>query len=157
MNKRQRLFADTPEVRRKVMSRIRSVDTAPEMLVRSALHALGYRFLKNVKGLPGRPDIVFTRRRKAIFVHGCFWHQHEGCKHGHIPQHRQHYWAPKFQRTIERDARALSELSADQWEWVVLWECELKADLPSIVSRLSAFLGSPREARRREDREGPRP
>src|SRR5271167_502830 len=107
------------------MSRIRSVDSKPELLLRRSLHAAGYRYRLHVSSLPGRPDIVLPKRRKVIFVHGCFWHQHTGCKDGRTPRSRLEYWEPKLKRNRERDAAAIDELQSQGWRVMVVWECEV--------------------------------
>ena len=115
-------------------------DTAPEMLVRRLLHRLGYRFRLHRKDLPGRPDLVFPGRRAAIQVHGCFWHQHPGCAHAHIPKSRQDYWIPKFARNIERDRDNQRRLIEMGWRVMILWECEV-ADPEAVAQRAKRFLG----------------
>ena len=127
------------------MSRIRWKDTKPELIVRSMLHRLGYRFTVNGpknKKLPGRPDIVLPRYRTVIFVHGCFWHTHAGCKFATIPKTRTEWWKAKLEGNVERDERKQKELKALGWNVVVVWECELKnaeklsklhRDLPSQI------------------------
>jgi DNA mismatch endonuclease (patch repair protein) len=111
------------------MARVRKVDTKPELIVRRALHAMGYRFRLHRRDLPGTPDIVLPARRKVIFVHGCFWHQH-GCKlAGRLPQTREDYWGPKLKRNRERDQLAQRALTAARWEALTIWECETKDQL----------------------------
>ena len=132
----------TPAERRALMGRIRGEDTKPELLVRRALHALGYRFRTHVRGLPGRPDVVFSRRRKAVFVHGCFWHRH-GCGKTYTPKSRQQFWKTKFTANVERDKRVQELLARDGWRLFVAWECEIETD-EAFVGRLVAFLGPPR-------------
>ncbi|RQN35685.1 very short patch repair endonuclease [Paraburkholderia tropica] len=129
----------TPQQRRKTMQRVRSTDTAPELLVRRTLHRLGYRFRLHRKDLPGCPDIVFPGRKKLIFVHGCFWHRHEGCPDASMPASRLEYWKAKFNRTVERDTRAVQELQEAGWATLVIWTCELK-DRAELERRLLAFL-----------------
>lgn len=107
------------------MALIRGRDTRPEMTIRRGLHRLGYRYSLHRKGLPGRPDIVFPGRRKVIFVHGCFWHNHH-CRIGHIPGSRTEYWAAKFARNQERDAENARRLAELGWRMLVIWECEIK-------------------------------
>lgn len=131
------------EARSRLMSRIRRADTKPERLVRSILHRLGYRFRTQYKDVPGRPDIAFPRRRKAIMVHGCFWHQHPGCRHARIPVIRKAFWEAKFERNRERDARLLAEARAQGWDILVLWECCI-ADTTALADQLRGFLGRPR-------------
>ena len=134
-------FDDVPDVVRKRMSRIRKTGSKPEVRVRSIAHRLGSRFRSNRRDMPGTPDIVFPSRRKVIFVHGCFWHQHEECRHATIPRVRSEYWLPKLSRTKIRDAAALNALHAQGWETLVLWECEL-TDAAEIAARLVWFLGA---------------
>lgn len=124
------------------MSRIRSKDTRPEMAVRRLLHRLGYRFRIHARDLPGKPDIVFRRRRKAIQIHGCFWHRHTGCQDCSIPGTRQEYWLPKFEATIARDEKNIAALVALNWNVLVIWACET-VDLADVESRLVEFLGPP--------------
>ncbi|MDE2921794.1 MAG: very short patch repair endonuclease [Acidobacteriota bacterium] len=107
-----------------LMRRIRGRDTKPELVVRRAAHALGYRFRLHRRDLPGTPDLVFPRLRKAILVHGCFWHRHPGCPRTTTPKTRVAYWRDKFQQNIERDRRNIGELRALGWGVLVVWECE---------------------------------
>src|SRR5581483_6584003 len=116
------------------MRRIRSKDTAPEMIVRRLVHSLGYRFRLHRKDLPGRPDLVFPARRKAIFVHGCFWHQHIACIDGRTPKSRSEYWAAKLQANRIRDEKSLVALGHLGWRSLVLWECEVQNE--SYVNRI---------------------
>ncbi len=122
-----------PATRSAVMSRIRSRDTKPEMTVRRALHAAGLRYQLHRKELPGRPDLVFPSRRVALFVHGCFWHQH-GCRLSHAPASRLEYWGPKLRRNKERDTDNAAALAAAGWTVVQVWECETRR--PEHVSQL---------------------
>ncbi|MBZ9753677.1 very short patch repair endonuclease [Mesorhizobium sp. ESP6-5] len=138
------MFAEVPETRRRIMRAIRSTDTRPERTLRAKLHALGYRFRKNVAGLPGKPDVAFSRKRKAIFVHGCFWHSHARCKNALRPRTRSDYWKQKLDNTIERDRRNLAKLQEIGWQTFVVWECQLAAD-GELQRQLTGFLGNPRE------------
>lgn len=122
------------------MARIRSAGMTPEMIVRRTTHGLGYRYRLHRHDLPGRPDMVFGRRRKIIFVHGCFWHQHVGCKAAHTPQSNVDYWLPKLARNVERDAGNLTKLKETGWQVLVIWECETK-DLGNLRHKLRNFLG----------------
>jgi DNA mismatch endonuclease (patch repair protein) len=126
------------------MRRIRSKNTKPEVLLRSLLHKAGYRFRIHRKDLPGKPDIVFPGRRKVIFVHGCFWHQHSGCREGRLPGTRQEYWGPKLARNIERDAVAIEQLHKLGWQVLTVWECDIK-DAALARDRLCKFLDSGQE------------
>lgn len=132
------------------MSRIRSKDMTPEMIVRRIVHGMGYRYRLHRKDLPGKPDLVFPNRHKIVFVHGCFWHQHIGCKDGHQPKSNLGYWIPKLKRNIQRDKRAIEELTKMGWEVLVVWECETTSrDILSI--KLNQFLSAntPNNAPRR--------
>ena len=132
----------TPEQRSALMARIRGVDTKPELFVRRALHGQGYRFRLHGRGLPGKPDIVFKKRKRAVFVHGCFWHRH-GCKRTTHPKSRQDYWQDKFAKNVARDRRNSALLADDGWDVFVAWECEIDSD-ETLLQRLMEFLGPPR-------------
>lgn len=121
------------------MGRIRSVNTAPEIRVRSILHGLGFRFRLHSKGLPGRPDIVLPKWHHAIFVHGCFWHRHEGCRFCYTPKSRTEFWTAKFRGTIVRDRTAENALRDLGWHVTVIWECELD-DVSKLASRLGEAI-----------------
>ena len=118
------------------MSRIRSKDTKPEIHVRSMLHRMGFRFRLHRKDLPGKPDIVLPRLNTVIFVHGCYWHRHSGCKFAYEPKSRVEFWTAKFRDNVERDKRNQEALSALGWRVLVIWECQT-AD----QSSLEALLG----------------
>lgn len=124
------------------MSRIRSKNTSPEVTVRRLLHRFGYRFRLHRADLPGKPDLVFPGRRKVVFVHGCFWHQHAGCRRSHVPQSREGYWLPKLKRNAARDEAARVQLSAAKWQVLVIWECEVR-DESELAAHLMSFLGPP--------------
>jgi len=115
------------------MSRIRGADTAPELLVRSTLHRLGLRFRLHRRDLPGRPDIVLPKWKTVVFVHGCFWHRHPGCRFAYTPKSRIDFWLKKFQDNVERDRRNITALEQAGWKTIVVWECET-AD-PARMSR----------------------
>lgn len=123
------------------MSAIQSKNTKPEMIVRRLVHSLGYRFRLHKKNLPGKPDLVFGPRKKVIFVHGCFWHQHPDpdCKDSRLPKTRLEYWIPKLERNTIRDKSNIESLRTLGWKVFVIWECETK-DLSGIQSRISRFL-----------------
>lgn len=135
---RTELFKDVPQRTRAIMRAIRSTRTKPEVTVRKTLHALGFRFRLHRRDLPGTPDIVLARHRVVIFVHGCFWHQHQGCRHGKTPSQRQEYWLPKLARTQARDAESELHLKRLGWRVLVLWECEI-ADRERLAYGLSDF------------------
>jgi DNA mismatch endonuclease (patch repair protein) len=121
------------------MSKIKKTDTKPELVVRRIVTQLGLRYRLHRRELPGCPDLVFVTRRKAIFVHGCFWHQH-GCRLGaKQPISRREYWLPKLARNVERDGQAQTMLGEAGWDVLVVWECETK-DEKWLVSRLRKFL-----------------
>src|SRR5580698_7634203 len=122
------------------MRQIRSENTAPELLLRKMLHRLGYRFRVHRKDLPGCPDLVFPSRRKVVFVHGCFWHGHEGCAVANMPKSRSDFWAEKFKRNQVRDAKNNKALKKDGWRVLTVWECETKG-VAALMSRLARFLG----------------
>lgn len=135
-------WADVPDARRRVMQANKCRNTAPEMKVRRLLHRLGYRFRLHRRDLPGCPDLVFPSRRAVIQVHGCFWHQHAGCKDASMPRTRPEYWVPKLARNIDRDRTNQQRLNDLGWQVLVLWECEI-ADTETVVRRASTLLGAP--------------
>lgn len=123
------------------MSLIRSRNTGPEWQVRRLVHGLGYRYRLHGADLPGRPDLVFSKRRCVIFVHGCFWHQHPSrrCKLARMPKSRLEFWKPKLERNAERDRENLAALEAAGWRSLVIWECELR-EPATVVDRIEALL-----------------
>lgn len=129
------------------MGQVRSANTTPELIVRKACHRLGHRYRLHVKGLPGTPDLVFAGKRKVIFVHGCFWHRHVGCKRSSTPATRKEYWLAKFTRNVARDCDAVKRLEEEGWQVLVLWECTLK-DIIELENTLSNFLTETSKERR---------
>lgn len=129
----------TAQQRSQNMARIRGKDTKPEIAVRSLLHRLGYRFRLHGRHLPGTPDIVFSSRRKVIFVHGCFWHRHPGCKYAYTPRSRSDFWETKFARNTERDIRDQARLATLGWSVLIVWECETR-EPDCLTQRLVEFL-----------------
>lgn len=127
------------------MQRIRSQNTGPELKIRRYLYNMGYRYRIHVNGLPGKPDIVFPTRKKVIFIHGCFWHQHEdrNCRFAHIPQTRQEYWLHKLGKTRQRDIDNLEKLRTMGWTSLILWECQLE-DIVFVAEEINRFVGSPK-------------
>lgn len=132
----------TPEHRSWNMSRVRSKDTKPEKKIRSLIHAMGFRFRKNVKTLPGNPDIVFPKYKTVIFVHGCFWHQHHGCKKSHIPKSNIEFWTEKLGKNVVRDVKHQKELEEAGWKVIVIWECEIKEENGLIEKLKNVFSES---------------
>ena len=122
------------------MARVGQKDTAPEMAVRRAAHALGYRFRLHRRDLPGSPDLVFPRHRALVFVHGCFWHRHEGCRRATTPAANRAYWQVKFERNVMRDLAVFEQLGRTGWRVLVVWECETR-DGEGLRGKLAVFLG----------------
>lgn len=116
----------SPEQRSQMMKRIRGKDTKPEMIVRSACHAMGLRFRLHRKDLPGSPDLVFPKFRLCLFVHGCFWHRHAGCQYAYTPKTRVEFWLAKFTKNAARDLEVEKALHAQGWRTEIIWECEAK-------------------------------
>lgn len=129
----------SPGERSRVMSRVRGKDTRPEMLVRRLLHGAGFRYRLHDGSLPGKPDLVFPRRRKVIFVHGCFWHRHEGCALARIPKSNRSFWLAKLDGNKARDETNQHRLREAGWGVLVVWECELR-DKSMLEKRLRSFL-----------------
>lgn len=127
------------EKRSLIMSRIGGKNTKPELIVRSLLHRMGYRFRLHRKDLPGQPDITLPRHNKVIFVHGCFWHGHEGCKRAGRPSTNRAFWDAKLDRNIERDRNNYRLLIEKGWEVLVVWACEIK-DMAELQHKLEVFL-----------------
>ncbi|WP_420566743.1 very short patch repair endonuclease [Thalassovita sp.] len=131
----------SPDVRSRMMSANKRRDTKPELLVRRYLHAQGFRFRLDVRKLPGRPDIVLARHHVAIFVHGCYWHRHRGCRFASIPKSNSEFWQEKFDRNVERDSRARDDLLEKGWRVAVVWECALaKNTLAANLSCLASWI-----------------
>ncbi|QXW43765.1 very short patch repair endonuclease [Pseudomonas amygdali] len=122
--------------RSRMMSGIRGKNTRPELLVRKFLHTHGFRFRLHRKDLPGNPDIVLPKLKTCIFVHGCFWHRHPGCRYATMPKTRPEFWAEKFSKNVARDAKSILALRQLGWRTIIIWECQLKA--PELTT--SAYL-----------------
>jgi DNA mismatch endonuclease (patch repair protein) len=122
----------TPEQRSYNMSRIKSGNTKPEMLVRKYLHALGYRYKLHDKTLPGKPDLVLPKYRTVIFIHGCFWHGHENCKYYVVPKTKTDWWLAKINGNIANDTKAVTALKKDGWKVITIWGCDLK---PKVMEK----------------------
>jgi DNA mismatch endonuclease (patch repair protein) len=132
----------TPDARRRNMQRIRAANTSPEKVVRSVIHAMGFRFRLHRSDLPGRPDVILPRHKKIVFVNGCFWHLHKSCGRGRLPNSNRDYWAPKLRRNRERDAMNIRKLRAEGWKVKIIWECQVK-ERQQLRARLLRFLASP--------------
>lgn len=135
----------TKEERSKNMRAIRSKNMRPEMIVRRLMHRLGYRYRLHKTDLPGKPDLVFRSRRKAIFVHGCFWHQHKDsqCKIVRVPKSRLDYWLTKLTRNVKRDEQHMAALEEGGWDVLCVWECEIeRKDLGALAERIVVFMES---------------
>ncbi|HEB78971.1 MAG TPA: DNA mismatch endonuclease Vsr [Rhodospirillales bacterium] len=130
----------TPARRSKNMAAIKGRDTHPEMIVRRLVHGLGYRYRLHRRDLPGKPDLIFTSLQAVIFIHGCFWHQHDssGCK-ARPPKSNSEYWLPKLQKNVERDQRNLDKLKMLGWRILVIWECETR-DTEELKEKVISFL-----------------
>jgi DNA mismatch endonuclease (patch repair protein) len=130
----------TKQQRSKTMSRIRSKETKPEQKLRSTLHRDGFRFRKNVRTLPGTPDIVLPKYSTIIFVNGCFWHQHPDCPKAAMPKSNKHYWGKKLRANVSRDKKNIEKLSSSGWQVITVWECEIKDDIVKIYSKIKNML-----------------
>lgn len=127
------------------MRNIRSKGMKPELVVRKLTHGMGYRYRLHRSDLPGKPDLVFLGKKKAILVHGCFWHQHpaSSCKIVRVPKSNQNYWLPKLKRNAEKDKAVQQQLQQSGWGVLVIWECQTK-DIQTLCGRISKFLGPTR-------------
>ncbi len=129
----------TPNERSKRMSLIRGKDSSPEMKLRRLVHGMGFRYRLHVKDLPGKPDLVFPSRRAVIFMHGCFWHRHPGCKLARMPKTKLDFWGPKLEGNRERDLRNQEMLKKLGWHVLVVWECEMK-NIDKVSNKVRGFL-----------------
>lgn len=136
----------SPSERSAIMARVQSTGSAPEMKVRRAIHRAGFRYRLYRSDLPGKPDLVFPRFKLVVFVHGCFWHWH-GCKRSRMPEANRDYWTRKIDRNVERDKRHREALNQLGWDVTVIWECELKPGIDSLIADLNQRrVTIPREA-----------
>ena len=126
----------TPEKRSWNMSRVHNTDTSIEVKVRKYLFSKGFRFRKNDKRYPGKPDVVLPKYKTVIFVHGCFWHRHEGCKDTTTPKTRTEFWKEKFKKNVENDKLHMELLKNDGWNVIVIWECEIEKDFDNTMNRV---------------------
>jgi DNA mismatch endonuclease, patch repair protein len=129
----------SPEKRSRMMAGIKGKNTKPELAVRKLIHGMGFRYRLHRKDLPGSPDLVFQRLKKVIFVHGCFWHRHPGCRFAYTPKSNAQFWLDKLEGNIRRDGQAVMALDALGWQVLIVWECEV-ADLPALTRSVSSFL-----------------
>ncbi|NPE55187.1 DNA mismatch endonuclease Vsr [Dickeya dadantii] len=131
----------TPAERSYIMSRVKGKDTQPERIVRRLIYHAGFRYRICDPRLPGKPDLVFWGKRKVIFVHGCFWHGHDGCKRASLPKSNQEFWIAKLEKNKARDSLNLSKLHEMGWKTLIVWECEIKRkEVKSLLKKLMAFL-----------------
>jgi DNA mismatch endonuclease (patch repair protein) len=129
-----------------LMSRVRSADTKPEWILRSGLHRLGLRYRLGNKSLPGHPDLVFPKYRAVVFVHGCYWHRHPGCKGASTPKTNVAFWTRKFAENVERDRRAQQALAELGWRVLVVWQCELMRDTVETIENVARWLTGPADS-----------
>lgn len=131
----------TAERRSWLMSRVKGKNTKPELVVRRLVFGMGYRYRLHAQNLPGHPDLVFSGRKKAIFVNGCFWHGHADCRYGRLPKSRVEYWQAKIEQTQARDLKNTALLEAGGWQVLTVWQCELK-NIETLANRLNEFIES---------------
>ncbi len=129
----------TKEKRSKIMAAVHSENTKPEILVRKLVYAMGHRYRLHDKSLPGKPDLVFKSKKKAIFVNGCFWHGHDGCEKARLPKTRVAYWRTKIESNKLRDNKKFKELTSMGWRYLIIWQCNLK-NINSTSKRIIKFL-----------------
>jgi DNA mismatch endonuclease (patch repair protein) len=132
----------SPGTRSRMMSAIRGRDTKPEMLVRRHLHGLGFRYRLSPRDLPGRPDLVLPKYNAAIFIHGCFWHGHDGCRFATVPATRTDFWTSKIAANKARDAISEEKLRTLGWRLAIVWECVLRLDQNHTLQRVTDFIAS---------------
>lgn len=130
----------TPAARSRLMGTVRGADTKPEWILRCGLHRRGLRYVLGGRRLPGRPDLVFPRYRAVVFVHGCFWHRHAGCRDATTPKSNADFWRAKFEENVERDARKQGELERLGWRVRVVWECELQRRTGEVIDEVAAWI-----------------
>lgn len=130
------------EKRSQIMSKVRAAETKPEIVIRKFLFSQGFRYRKNVKKLPGTPDIALPKYKTVIFIHGCFWHGHKNCEAAALPKSRQEYWYPKIQRNIKRDSKNKKDLKKLGWHIITIWECDIKKILTVNSKQQTKLLTS---------------
>lgn len=124
------------EKRSEIMKKVKRENTRPELILRRALHAAGLRYRLHRSDLPGTPDIVIVRHRIAIFVHGCYWHRHVGCKKATMPKTKHDWWEKKFNKNVIRDEKKYADLQSLGWNVIVVWQCQIEKSLPSVVNMI---------------------
>jgi DNA mismatch endonuclease (patch repair protein) len=129
----------SPEHRGWLMSRVKSKDTSPELAVRRLVFGMGYRYRLHDRRLPGKPDLVFSRRRKVVFVNGCFWHGHKGCRYAGLPKTRTEFWEEKIEKNMARDRANIALLRQNGWKVLTVWQCELKT-IDTLAKKLYEFF-----------------
>lgn len=131
----------TPEKRSKIMSKVKQKDSKQEMFVRKLTHSMGYRYRLHKEGLPGKPDLVFPKYKKVIFVHGCFWHGHEGCRRSALPSTNVEFWRKKISGNVKRDKLTYKRLEKLGWGILIIWQCEIKQfEKENLKRKISNFL-----------------
>jgi DNA mismatch endonuclease (patch repair protein) len=138
-NRGASMMASKSQQRSRMMASIKGKNTKPEMVVRKAIHAMGYRFRLHRRDLPGTPDIVLPKLRKVVLVHGCFWHRHVGCKYAYVPKSNVSFWLDKFDANVRRDRAVIEALEAMRWDVLTIWECEIR-DGCRLETLLHSFL-----------------
>lgn len=134
-------MANPNELRSKIMRSVKSKNTGAEIITRKMLHEMGFHYRLHVKKLPGTPDIVFSKRKKVIFVNGCFWHGHN-CNKGRLPKSNLKFWTDKIHKNITRDLRNHQELNLMGWKFLIIWQCEIKVDPNGVRAKLLEFLAA---------------
>jgi DNA mismatch endonuclease, patch repair protein len=140
----KKIMADilSPGQRSALMSKVGSSNTKPEWVLRCALHRLGFRYILKNKHLPGNPDLVFPKYRTVIFIHGCFWHRHVGCRDASMPKNNESFWANKFSENVQRDAKVVEALSRAGWKVLIVWECELMKETIETIEKVAQAIRS---------------
>lgn len=140
MSRMQNADIYTPEKRSAIMSKIKAGNTTPELLLRRELHRLGFRFSLRSRLLPGRPDIVLKKYKSVVFVHGCFWHRHSGCRKTTVPLKNRSFWEEKFAANVARDAKAARCLRSLGWKVLIAWECKIMKQAPVVATAINNQL-----------------
>ncbi len=131
----------TPHKRSKIMAAVRSKDTKPEMMIRRLVYSMGYRYKLHSDALPGKPDLVFSSKKKVVFVHGCFWHGHNGCNKAQLPKSRTDFWQDKIENNVRRDKRVKRALNRKGWRYLIIWQCQIN-NLEKVKAKIYTFLNN---------------